>query len=180
MPGATAGKARLAIGSYRLWLTDDWDPLSPAVPLMFWRTLPTARDPYATPAQLNFDQDKIDESAGNVISVKWLDRGTVNGTQFQNSKLLVLYERAIVRIYQVDGIDKWDHEILAWSKKKRISEDSDIPAGGAPSEKLPWEVPVPRKLNVSTVHPASSAMRSASSGYVCPDAAADFGPFGNP
>ena len=138
VPGATAGKARLAIGSYRLWLTDDWDPLSPAVPLMFWRTLPTARDPYATPAQLNFDQDKIDESAGNVISVKWLDRGTVNGTQFQNSKLLVLYERAIVRIYQVDGIDKWDHEILAWSKKKRISEDSDIPAGGAPSEKLPW------------------------------------------
>jgi len=134
--GATAGKARLAIGSNRLWLTDDWDPLAPAAPAMFWRTLPTARDPHSATSQ-NFGQDKIDDSAGKVVSVRWLDRGTVNGTAFQNSKLLVLYERAIARVYQVDGADRWDQEILAWSKKKRITQNSDIPAAGAPSEKLP-------------------------------------------
>jgi hypothetical protein len=136
VPGA-AGKARLAVGSYRLWLTDDWDPLSPAAPLMFWQTLPSARDPYAA-ASGNFGQDKIDESAGKVVSVKWLDRGTLSGTVFQSSKLLVPYERAIARVYQEAGSTQWKREILAWTKKKRISEDSDIPANGAPSEKLPW------------------------------------------
>jgi hypothetical protein len=101
------------------------------------RWLPSARDPYAA-ASGDFSQDEIDESAGKVVSVKWLDRGTLNGTMFQGSKLLVLYERAIARVYQEPGKTEWKREILAWSKKKRITEDSDIPAGGAPSEKLPW------------------------------------------
>ena len=136
VPGATAGKARLAIGSNRLWLTDDWDPLAPATPRMLWRTLPTADDPLSAATQ-DFDQDKVDDSAGKVVSVRWLDPGVVNGTTFRNSKLLVLYERAIARIYQVDGADRWEREILAWSKKKRITQNSDIPASGAPSEKLP-------------------------------------------
>jgi hypothetical protein len=136
VPGATPGKARLALGSYRLWLTDDWDPLAPAAPLMSWRTLPSSRDPLAG-AKLDFDRDEIDRSAGKVVSVRWLDRGTVNGTAFQNSKLLVLYERAIARVFQVDGADRWDRQILAWTKKKRITQNSDIPASGAPSEKLP-------------------------------------------
>ena len=60
VPGATAGKARLAIGSYRLWLTDDWDPLSPAVPLMSWRTLPSCARSlcYAGAAQFRSGQDR--------------------------------------------------------------------------------------------------------------------------
>lgn len=152
VPGATAGKARLAIGSYRLWLTDDWDPLAPAAPLMFWRTLPTARDPLSGATQ-DFDQDKIDDSAGKIISIRWLDPGVVNGATFRNSKLLVLYERAIARVFQLDGVEHWDREILAWSKKKRITQNSDIPAGGAPSEKLPmlgaWsEIAVHRAVKV--------------------------------
>jgi hypothetical protein len=96
--GATAGKARLALGSYRVWLTDDWDPLAPAAPPMFWRTLPSTNDPYAA-ASANFSLDEIDESAGNVISIKWLDPGTLSGGVFLGARLLVLYERAIVRLY---------------------------------------------------------------------------------
>jgi hypothetical protein len=133
-PGASAGRARLAIGSFRLWLTDDWDPLSPANPMMKWRTLPSARDPLF---DRNFDLDRLPNGTGNVISVKWLDTGVLDGTRFRNSQLLVLYERAIARVFQKNGIDLWDREILAWSKKKQITENSDIPANGAPSEKLP-------------------------------------------
>jgi hypothetical protein len=133
-PGASPGRARLAIGSFRLWLTDDWDPLSAATPLMGWRTLPSARDPLH---ERNFDLDRLPNGTGNVISVKWLDTGVLDGTRFRNSKLLVLYERAVSRVFQKDGIDRWDREILAWTKKKQITENSEIPADGAPSEKLP-------------------------------------------
>ena len=53
-------------------------------------------------------------------------------------------------------------------------------ASQPPSEKSPSESPVPRKLNASTVHPASAAIRSASSGYVWADAAAPLAPAGKP
>ena len=73
-----------------------------------------------------------------MISIKWLDPGTLSGGVFLGARLLVLYERAIVRLYQEAGAAQWKREVLAWSKKKRMTEDSDIPANGAPSEKLPW------------------------------------------
>jgi hypothetical protein len=138
-PGAIAGKARLAIGTFRLWLTDDWDPLAPRPPLMAWRSLPSASDPYAG-ASPNKDQDQLERHSGNIISVKWLDPGVVDGTTFRNSKLLVLHERAIALIYQVDGVDRWKRDLLTGDEKesKRLTKDSDIPANGAPSKRLPW------------------------------------------
>src|SRR4029079_18003167 len=48
------------------------------------------------------------------------------------------------------------------------------------AEKSPSDVPVPRKLNVRTVQPASLAMWSARSGYVVPTVAAPRGGFGRP
>lgn len=125
VPGATPGTARLALGSNRLWLTDDWDPLSPAAPPMAWSTLPPG------------SRNTMNDGAGKVVSVRWLDRGTLNGNRFENSKLLVLYDRAIVRIVQLPLSGFWDREIIAWNKKKGITQNSDIPADGAPSEKLP-------------------------------------------
>ncbi len=148
-PGATAGKARLALGSFRLWLTDDWDPLSPTPPLMAWRTLPTARDAVY---ERNFDMDRLPNGTGNVVSVKWLNTGVLDGTRFRDSQLIVLYERAIARVFQKSGVDHWDREILAWTKKKQITTNSDIPANGAPSEKLPmlgaWTEIAPHRVTM--------------------------------
>ena len=48
------------------------------------------------------------------------------------------------------------------------------------AEKSPSDLPVPRKLNVSTTNPASRAMWSASSGYVVPTAVAPRGSSGRP
>ena len=48
------------------------------------------------------------------------------------------------------------------------------------AEKSPSDVPVPRKLNVSTTKPVSRAMWSASSGYVVPTVVAPRGSSGRP
>lgn len=135
--GASVGKARLAIGTFRVWLTDDWDPLAPAgSPPMSWRTVPTATDPLAR-GERNFDRDRFTDRAGFIVAVRWLNRGTLNGSAFRNSKLLVLYQRAIALIYQEEGVDRWNRKIIAYNKKKRITKNEDIPPDGGPSEKLP-------------------------------------------
>src|SRR6185295_4601787 len=40
----------------------------------------------------------------------------------------------------VDGVDRWKRDLLTGDEKesKRLTKDSDIPANGAPSKKLPW------------------------------------------
>ena len=148
--GAAAGKARLAVGTYRVWITDDWDPLAPTS-AMTWRTLPSATDPLAGKGP-DFKKDCVDDSIGSVVAIRWLDPGTLSGSAFVGGKLIALYEKAVVRLQQ-DSAGKWTRDILAWSKKSRLTENSDIPANGAPSEKLPmfaaWTAIAPHRATKS-------------------------------
>src|SRR4029450_4404220 len=54
--------------------------------------------------------------------------------------LLVLYERSIVLLRQVDGVDHWERDVLTGDEResKRLNKNSDIPADRGSTTKLPW------------------------------------------
>jgi hypothetical protein len=131
-PGSAAGKARLAIGTHRLWLSDEWDPKAPPAARMAWRTLPSGTDP-GWAASPDFEIDSADKEVGAIIAARWLVDGS--GTA-DTSRLLALHERAILRFSPKPG-GGWESKVLAFFKKKAITENSDIPEHGDPAEELP-------------------------------------------
>src|SRR5262249_35355051 len=64
--GNTA-QVRLALGTNRVWLADDWNP---AAGNTAWITLTSKNDPRA-PNALDDDQDKIGD--GKVVACRWAD-----------------------------------------------------------------------------------------------------------
>lgn len=66
--GAT-NQVRLAMGTNRVWLADNWDPEAAATA---WVTLPSNTDPRAVnPA--NDDQDTFNDKSGSIVACRWVD-----------------------------------------------------------------------------------------------------------
>lgn len=136
--GSAAGKARLAIGTHRLWLSEEWDPKSPPATRMAWQTLPSGKDPAGT-ASPDFEADAVDKEVGPILSARWLVDGSGAADP---SRLLALHERAILRFSPKAG-GGWEAKVLAFFKNKRITENSHIPDHGDPADELPQLAPWP-------------------------------------
>src|SRR5690606_21335621 len=67
IPGA-GNKARVALGSNRVWISEDWDPSGAAK--MTWQTLPSGKDPRRNGAN-NVSSDAFDAEFGSVRVVQW-------------------------------------------------------------------------------------------------------------
>ena len=129
----TGSAGRLAIGTYRVWLAENWSPAMPWSPTQ-WRTLPSNSDPLAAFPR-DFMRDRVNHNEGTIISVKWLNPGIAALSGFKDSSLIVLYERAIARFDQ-DTFGYWHRKIVTGSKYPRATENAQI-LGNAAEAHLP-------------------------------------------
>jgi hypothetical protein len=67
--GAT-DQVRLAIGTNRVWLADNWDPEAAATA---WVTLPNGHNDARTPGSENDDQDTVGDKSGKIVACRWVD-----------------------------------------------------------------------------------------------------------
>src|SRR6185437_16616429 len=72
IPGSGGNRARIALGTNRLWISEDWDP-DPATPQMTWQTLKSRTDPRLNGAN-NTDRDTLDSDFGSIRVVLWAGR----------------------------------------------------------------------------------------------------------
>lgn len=119
--GAT-NQVRLAIGTNRVWLADDWNPDSTSP--TSWVTLPSGNDPRARRSH-NTDADTYGNGTGQVVACRWA----------ADDRLL-----ALIQSWQGTGEDSavllfvrgtggaWQRrEISAHANKKDTYADGDIP-----------------------------------------------------
>lgn len=117
------GKPRLAIGTNRIWLTDNWDPTTPGT--NSWITLPDGEDPRRNGRDNTGTDVQYGDSDGEVVALRWLS----------NKRLLVLMRRAVL-IYR-QGVDgKWLVDTVSDKGTKCNSTVSDSSIT-SPSDYLP-------------------------------------------
>ena len=108
---AISGKVSLALGTNRVWLTDNWDPQSVAT--ISWSTVPTNSDPRSG-ASANLTQDTYDKGSGRVICCKWVD----------DNRLV-----ALIQSTSNDGSDSavlfFKRKTGGWEKMDAFSEHSN-------------------------------------------------------
>ncbi len=121
LPG-TGGKARVFIGTHRIWYSPDWDDPQTPVVAMNWVTLPTNTDPYGGG---NLEQDRLIEGDrfDNVRAIRALSQGNA-GNGFHGTRLLILCERSV-------RVITYDHASTSWTRL----EDSIISGAGKRKDK---------------------------------------------
>ena len=116
------GPIRMAIGSNRVWLTDNWNP--PAGTKHTWVTLPNGEDPRRDHHENTSVGVQYDGYDGQVIALRWMSR----------VRLLVLMNKAVL-LYRY-GADKWRVDPISdkGTKCDTTVDNDDI---SSPSDFLP-------------------------------------------
>ncbi len=117
--------ARIAIGTNRVWISEDWTP-SGRVPNT-WKTLPSGIDPRTRSPRDN-GTDVLDNDFGKVIAPRWHPDG----------RLFVLYQRALILFTPPAsaGSVRWSKTLLTKTESvcgEYANSDIDLPS----SEYLP-------------------------------------------
>jgi hypothetical protein len=117
---AAPTRVRLALGTNRVWLMDDWRPGQPvnlATKINTWVTLPSGADPRAADPD-DSGTDVLDSDFGAVLACRWID----------DERLLVLYSRMVVLYTETVG---WDYDALTPEAPSHCGEleNSDLPEG---------------------------------------------------
>jgi hypothetical protein len=109
--GTSGNQALLALGTNRVWICEDWDPVAADAPT--WKTLPSGRDPRAGNSN-DVATDTFGGPRGRVVGVRWLDR----------DRLLVLCRRAVLA-FSRSGTGTWPRHVLSHHepKKNRFAND---------------------------------------------------------
>lgn len=118
--GATS-QVRLAIGTYRVWLADNWDPDAKRTD---WVTLPSGIDPRANNRR-NVRKDVYGTGSGQVIGCRWA----------RDDRLLALVqsssetgEDSAVLLFTLGANGKWQRTAISeHANKKHAFVDADIP-----------------------------------------------------
>jgi hypothetical protein len=106
------GGTRLAIGTKRIWLSDDWRTTGNTANT--WVTLPKNRDPRRDNRDDTGTDVRYGDSAGAVIALRWLS----------STRLLVLMRRAVL-IYRQAAPDDWRVDVISDKGTKCNSTVSD-------------------------------------------------------
>lgn len=127
---AAPDRVRVAVGTNRVWMMEDWRPDQPVnrvAQTNTWVTLPSGVDPRLTDRD-NSGTDVVDDSYGAVIACRWIS----------DTRLLVLYEANIVLYTEPDAGLRWRHKALTPSPPSHCGdlENSDLPEGDS-SDWLP-------------------------------------------
>jgi hypothetical protein len=128
--GAT-NQVRLAVGTNRVWLADNWDPAPTPAAATAWVTLPSNRDPRAGTGR-DTATDTYGDKSGKIIGCRWVDDNRLlvlvrsDQTDGENSAVLMM-------VRQANGT--WQREeISAHHNKCSDFSNSDI---SNPSDYLP-------------------------------------------
>ena len=116
-----AAQARLAVGTNRVWLADNWDPEAASTA---WVTLPSAADPRAGTGT-DEGTDVYSDGTGRISACKWID----------DSRLIALVRSnrpegkdSAVLLYKRNADGTWARSSLSeHSNKKSDYANSDIP-----------------------------------------------------
>jgi hypothetical protein len=125
-------KARVALGTNRLWISEDWDPTSGAAN-MTWQTLPSGSDPRLN-GKNNTGQDAIDSEYGSVRVVLW-----AGPPGHREDRILVMCRRAILSYVRDAGTGKWakPHVISRYNEKCGDDEMDNDEIGETTSSVMP-------------------------------------------
>ncbi len=115
-------QVRLAIGTNRVWLADNWDPEAASTA---WVTLPNGRqDPRAAGA-VNDSQDTIGDKTGKIVACRWVD---------DNRLLIVMRSEnkegkdSLVRMFKRQADGSWNTKDLSNHHNRCFDFDNgDIP-----------------------------------------------------
>lgn len=116
--GNGANKARIALGTNRLWISEDWDPAFSATK-MTWRTLPSGTDPRAN-GGTNTGQDTLDSDFGSIRVVLWA--GKQNHIE---DRIVALCVRAVVAYIRDPVTGNWSKSIISRYEEKCGDDEMD-------------------------------------------------------
>lgn len=117
IPGV-GNKARIALGTNRVWISEDWDP-DPAAPKMTWQTLPSGKDPRRNGAN-NTSRDALDPEFGSVRVVQW-----AGPPGHIEDRVIALCGRAIVMFTRDTATGKWSKKVLSRYNEKCGDDEMD-------------------------------------------------------
>lgn len=118
IPGAAAHKARVALGTHRIWVSEDWDP-DPGANRMTWVTLPSGTDPRRNGAN-NISQDAIKPEFGDVHVVMW-----AGPPGHIEDRIVALCSRAILLYTRDTATGKWSQKVLSRYNEKCGDDEMD-------------------------------------------------------
>jgi hypothetical protein len=120
IPGAAANTARVALGTNRLWITEDWNPTSGAA-AMTWQTLPSGpgKDPRINGGN-NTDRDTFDSDFGSVRVVQW-----AGPPGHLEDRIIVLCARAVIAFTRDTGTGKWSKKVVSRYEEKCGDDEID-------------------------------------------------------
>ena len=104
-PG-TGNNDRVALGSTRLWISEDWDPTGGA---QTWRTLPSHTDPRAAPST----DDTTDVFRGGpIVAVRWADAHRLVTLA---RKAVLWADQSAVNVFTRDpGSGRWSRDEISY------------------------------------------------------------------
>lgn len=118
IPGSGGTKARIALGTNRVWISEDWDP-DPASATMTWATLPSGTDPRLAGAN-NVSRDALDSKFGSIRVVLWAGKpGHVE------DRVIALCRRALVAFNRDAATGKWSKTVVSRYEEKCGDDETD-------------------------------------------------------
>ncbi|HET6159920.1 MAG TPA: hypothetical protein VFE34_16360 [Dongiaceae bacterium] len=119
IPGVGQNQARVAIGTNRLWISEDWNPDS-AAPKNTWQTLPSGpgKDPRLNGGN-NTSRDALDDF-GNIRVVQW-----AGPPGHLEDRIIVLCGRAVVAFVRDSGTGKWSKKVISHYDEKCGDDEMD-------------------------------------------------------
>ncbi|MEZ5833850.1 MAG: hypothetical protein R3D05_21990 [Dongiaceae bacterium] len=120
IPGAGPNQARVALGTNRVWISEDWNPDSGAAK-MTWQTLPSGpgKDPRLNGAN-NTDRDTFDSNFGNVRVVQW-----AGAPGHLEDRIIALFSRAVIAFTRDSGTGKWSKKVVSHYEESCGDDEMD-------------------------------------------------------
>lgn len=117
VPGGT--KARIALGTNRVWITEDWDPDPANATAMSWVTLPSGKDPRKNGGN-NISRDTLDSDFGSVRVVLWAGK-----SGHVEDRVVALCRRALVAFNREAATGNWSQTVVSRYEEKCGDDDMD-------------------------------------------------------
>ena len=119
IPGAAPNQARIALGTNRLWISEDWNP-DPTAPAMTWQTLPSGpgKDP-----RLNGGSNTTRDALAGFRSVRVVQWAGPPG--HLEDRIIVLCGRAVVAFTRDSGTGKWSKKVVSHYTEKCGDDEMD-------------------------------------------------------
>jgi hypothetical protein len=124
IPGPSAATARVALGTDRVWISENWNPRTA---VQSWGTVPDGSDPRGTNAagtvRNNTGQDRFKGSVGQVRVVHWA--GPTAPAPRPHDRIIALCRRAVLAFTRNPADGKWRRDVISRYNEKCGDDEID-------------------------------------------------------